>query len=391
MASIPYKAVSEKQVALFIEPSNGYDKGLLKGIQQYTKENQSWSVYIGDCEEGGDFTWLANWKGNGILARIESEQLADFIVKLNLPTVALCATGLEPDLPSLVTSEMLTAQTAAEYFLDRGIRSFATFREARHEAYVGLNDHFRACLTQRGYPCNAFISAYAGKSEIEKQIRIARWLDDLPKPIGILACSQEDVLVETCLLAGYDIPADVSIIGCDREELLYVKLDRQLSTVIVNSVKAGYNAAALLDQMMAKQASQHGNAEAVAMMDPISRKDKLVSEALDFIHHYACDGITVMDILNELPLSRRVLEHRFRKVLGRTPHEEIMAVRLKYVKQLLAETNLSLIAIADRAGFKHTEYLSVVFKREVGISPSRYRLLHNHRKPKPSPAFAADP
>ena len=114
--------------------------------------------------------------------------------------------------------------------------------------------------------------------------------------------------------------------------------------------------------------------------ETIVSKDKIVSDALDFIQSNACDGINVMDVLNEIPLSRRVLEHRFRKVLGKTPHEEIISARIKRVKQLLLETDLTLNSIADRAGFKHTEYLSVAFKREVGISPSQYRKLNNCKK-----------
>ena len=37
------------------------------------------------------------------------------------------------------------------------------------------------------------------------------------------------------------------------------------------------------------------------------------------------------------------------------------------------ETDLPLAAVAHRAGYKHVEYMSVVFKRETGLSPSQYR------------------
>ena len=60
-------------------------------------------------------------------------------------------------------------------------------------------------------------------------------------------------------------------------------------------------------------------------------------------------------------------------MLGRTPREEILHVRLGRVKQLLGETDLPLYLVAERAGFEHTEYLSVVFKRETGRTPSAWR------------------
>ena len=80
-----------------------------------------------------------------------------------------------------------------------------------------------------------------------------------------------------------------------------------------------------------------------------------------------------------LPLSRRVLESRFKKMLGRTPHEEILRIQLRRVEQLLQETDLPLSVVADRAGFKHTEYMSVVFKQKIGMPPSEYRSTHSSR------------
>jgi LacI family transcriptional regulator len=91
------------------------------------------------------------------------------------------------------------------------------------------------------------------------------------------------------------------------------------------------------------------------------------------IREHACEGINVSDVLKTVPLSRRVLEQRFQKLLGRTPREEILQVRLARVKQLLGETELALYEIAERTGFEHVEYLSVVFKRETAVTPSAWR------------------
>ena len=82
------------------------------------------------------------------------------------------------------------------------------------------------------------------------------------------------------------------------------------------------------------------------------------------------------DVMAGAPVSRRKLEARFKKLIGRTPHDEIDRVRLNRVKELLRETRLSLAEIAQRAGFEHVEYLSVVFKKKVGMPPSDYRRKH---------------
>jgi LacI family transcriptional regulator len=46
---------------------------------------------------------------------------------------------------------------------------------------------------------------------------------------------------------------------------------------------------------------------------------------------------------------------------------------LERIEQLLVETDFTLETIAELAGFKHPEYMSVLFKRETGQTPGKYR------------------
>lgn len=107
--------------------------------------------------------------------------------------------------------------------------------------------------------------------------------------------------------------------------------------------------------------------------DVLAIDDPLVAAAVRLIRQRACSGLSVADVLREVPLSRSVLERRFRKHLGRSPQAEIRNVQLKRVKQLLTESDLTLERIAALTGFEHPEYLSVVFRREVGETPGHYR------------------
>jgi LacI family transcriptional regulator len=110
--------------------------------------------------------------------------------------------------------------------------------------------------------------------------------------------------------------------------------------------------------------------------DMLAVEDPDLAAALRFIRERACHGITVHDVVGQVPLSRRVLEARFQKVLGRTPHAEILRAQLERAKQLLVQRNLTLSAVAHRSGFRNGEYLSTVFKREFGLTPGQYRKLH---------------
>ena len=107
--------------------------------------------------------------------------------------------------------------------------------------------------------------------------------------------------------------------------------------------------------------------------DVLAIEDPLVASAVKYIRQHACDGISVVDVLQHVPVSRSILERRFRKFIGRSPQSEIRNVQLKRVKQLLRETDLPLERIAGLSGYDHPEYMSVVFKRELGQTPGQYR------------------
>jgi LacI family transcriptional regulator len=99
-----------------------------------------------------------------------------------------------------------------------------------------------------------------------------------------------------------------------------------------------------------------------------------VTHAIQFIREHACDSIQVEDVLRVVPLSRKVLEMRFKSLLNHTLHDEIVRVRIARAKQLLTDTDFTLADIAARTGFQHPEYFSVAFKRETNSTPGRYRL-----------------
>ncbi|HEY1108871.1 MAG TPA: substrate-binding domain-containing protein, partial [Opitutaceae bacterium] len=208
------------------------------------------------------------------------------------------------------------------------------------------------------------------------------WVDALPKPVGIMAAYdiRGQQVLDACRSASLAVPSDVAVIGVDNDALLCDLASPPLTSVIPNAHRAGYEAAALLEKLMAGRkvpATAHLipplGVAARQSTDVLAVDDRDVARAVQFIREHACEGINVSDLLRTVPLSRRVLEQRFQKLLGRTPREEILHVRLARVRQLLGETDLPLYLIAERTGFEHVEYLSVVFKRETGQTPSEYR------------------
>jgi LacI family transcriptional regulator len=375
-----------KQVALLIETSNEYARGLLNGIRTYLREHRPWSIYLNEySRENTDFTWLQHWHGDGIIARIENEQTARYILDAGLPTVDLSASRIIPSLPYVETDDRLIAQMAGEHFLERGFKHFGFYGDSRFLWSQLRCSFFEKYLAERHYHCHTFQLSEASShkaSRVAERQKLIKWLHSLPKPIGIMACydSRGQQLLEACRFAGLAVPDEVAVIGVDNDDLLCELSDPPLTSIQTNAVKTGYQAAELLERMMSGvdvgaevQLIEPLNIQVRLSTDVLAVEDKIVSEAVRFIREHAYDDIQVQDILEQLSISRRVLESRFKKALNRTPHDEIVDVKVKYVKKLLVETKLSLSEIAERAGFKHTEYMSVVFMRATGIRPGKYR------------------
>jgi len=66
------------------------------------------------------------------------------------------------------------------------------------------------------------------------------------------------------------------------------------------------------------------------------------------------------------------MERRFRSVLGRSPYEQLLHVRINHAKELLATTSRPMAEIATATGF-HLKKFSGLFRQHTGRTPSQYR------------------
>ena len=81
-------AVRAPRVALLVETSRNYGRGILRGVARYAHVNGPWSFYIQERElHSGIPEWLRLWKGDGIIARIEDRRTARGLLGLHCPIV----------------------------------------------------------------------------------------------------------------------------------------------------------------------------------------------------------------------------------------------------------------------------------------------------------------
>lgn len=375
-----------RQVLLLIETSNAYARGLLEGITAYVRENGPWSLRLPELHRGAPPpAWLRSWRGDGVLARIETEEIAATVRRIGLPTVDVSAARRVPELPWVETDDEAIGRLAASHFRERGFRNFAFCGESRFNWSVWRQTSFLATLQAGGDGCAVLDlpeSAGGDDGGRGRQKRLTAWLAGLPRPVGIWACY--DILAQQVLDAAREldiaVPEEAAVLGVDNDRLLCDLCDPPLSSVAPDAVGAGRAAAELLDRML------HGESVPPAprlvppvgvvtrqSTDILAVEDPDVARAVRYLRAHACEGISVADVLKSVPLSRRVLEFRFRKCLGKTPHALLLHYRLEKAKELLRETELPLEAIARRSGFAYAEYFSVAFRKHLGRTPGAYR------------------
>lgn len=380
------------KVALLVETARGYGRGLLRGIVRYARLHGPWSFYVtpGDFEQA--LPKMRQWGGTGIIARIETASVAKAILKSGLPTIALDLReeDLLPGRPLSKFSEIASdsyhaARMAAEHLIER---------KYSHYAFVGIADRVWSDRRQRGF-CDRIVAAgflpyvyqpprrERDRAWEREQAILADWLRRLPKPAGLMACNDDRgrQVLEACLAAGVSVPDQIAVVGVDNDELLCELSNPPLSSVALNAEQGGYRAAALLDRMMQGRIRKPHrlvveplHVVARRSSDMIALDDAEVAAALRFVHDRATTPIFIEDVVEHVQLSRRALEMRFQKSVGRTIHDEILRFRLERAKRLLLESDLPMPKVAMAAGFNTASYFGQVFRQEYGMTPARYRV-----------------
>ena len=102
-----------------------------------------------------------------------------------------------------------------------------------------------------------------------------------------------------------------------------------------------------------------------------------VRRAIEFVRRNACAGVEPPQVIAEMGCSRSLANLRFRQATGHTILDEIHAVRLADVKELMLKPTLDVASIPDFCGYASLTDLRRVFKQRVGCTMRQFR---NSRK-----------
>jgi LacI family transcriptional regulator len=373
-------------VALIIETSTAYGRGVLGGIAKYVAAHGPWSIYV-DQRGLNDPPprWLADWKGDGVIMRAQTQSIAKLIAKLGVPAVDTQQQLSKLSAPSVICDHRAVAEAAVKHLLERHFTQFA-FVGVERALWSKLRcDRFVECVRRTGHKCHVYAPLSRrrfAESWEGGQIDLQEWLESLPKPVGVMAAHDLRALcvLDACRRGGLAVPEQVAVIGVDNDETLCRLADPQLSSVKLNLEVIGYESAALLGHLM-RGRKPPKNPIVIKPLDVVARRstdviaidDTITAQAMRLIHQHACSGLTVADVAEHCRVSRRLMERSFRLSLKTSPHEEIVRAKVARAKQLLSETDYALETIAAKCGISHAPYLSVLFKRETGSTPGEFR------------------
>jgi len=376
------------KIVLLVETSREFGRGILDGIAKYSRINGPWSFfryppyYLQPDDWKRVLSWLRGLRADGVVMR--ANQHVRDVVKLELPMIVLDVNEEIPGIANIVTNETAIGRMAANHLIELGFKRFG---------FCGFEDVLWSrkrcksfCRTVRssGYDCHMFQQPKprTPRSGEKEQRSIRRWLESLPKPVGLMACNDDCAqhVLETCKLSELKVPEQIAITGADNDRLVCELADPPLSSIALNTQKAGYEAARLMAKMLANKkiiASRitvhPTHVVKRRSTDVFAVNDNVVASAINYINQHANRVVSVEDVAAAVGLSRRMLHNRFKQAIGRSIHDEITRVRIQQVIRMLVETNMTVTEIALAMGYSGPEKLIRYFQRETGATPLAYR------------------
>ena len=398
-------------VAVILDAARPYDRLIIAGVAQFAREKTHWSLYVEE-DPLQKLPDLTRWHGQGIIANFDDRRVATAIRGLDVPVVGVgggygwhdAASGI----PYIYTDNAAIGRLGAEHLLACGFETLA-FCGYPRTATSGWSEEraaaFAAACHRVKRPCHTFTGRHGNARRwADLQGELIRWLAQLPKPLGLMACNDLRArhVLEACRTLGLRVPHDVAVLGVDNDEMICELTDPTLSSIDQAARRIGYEAAATLDCLMqsaphpaggrtrrGRSARSPASPPRIvvppigvvprASTDTLATSDPLVFETLHAIRRTPWKRPAVEALAAAVGISRTSLESRFKAAVGRTIHEEHIRLRLAATRRLITGSDLPLKTVANRTGFPSVQYMTTFIRRHTGLTPARLRALERNR------------
>ncbi|MDQ8180321.1 XylR family transcriptional regulator [Pelagicoccus sp. SDUM812005] len=387
---------SPKQIIAITSTRSEDSRRLLRSIGAYCNQSQPWSILVDDdLRSVNNQAWLFSKQWDGILVNIFDPSIVLGCKQRGIPCIDLNdESDIVPGVPKIRPDNEAMGHLVAEHYKERGYRRFA---------FCGFSDQhwseerkrgFIEAVTLLGYKCFDFETIYRDEHktlhpdlvpdwEHQERERIKQWLKALPQPIAIMAANDHRAtqLIDACSELGINVPNDIAIVGANDNTLRCELRQPSISSIPINAKAMAKLTVDTMNGLIAGNAVPFVE-KRVEPLDVVTRQssdalaisDPTIARATLLIRNRHGIEVDVPGLAKQVHSSRSQLERGFRKHLGHSPQTEIRLAQSAYVKELLLTTNLPINEIATVTGFKHPEYMNVVFKKLTGETPGQFRI-----------------
>lgn len=374
--------------------SEAYARNLLLGIARYAHAvGQAWSLCRLPLSIRDKFGIEAvidlakKMRADAVIGQFYNTDNVELFARNGIITIAQDFKARFTTIPNITGPHFLAGKMGAEYFAKKGFRHFAFYgtRDVvwSDERMQGFRETVRAA--NPSFTFSALCKNTQNALWDYDTNQLVTWLQSLPKPVAIMACDDNHAyhITEACQQGEgggrLRIPDDIAVLSVDNDETICRLSSPNLSSLNQNIEQGGYDVAQLIDRILRDPATpredvmvQPTHIVTRQSTDIYANNDQHIAEVLKYIHENISQKITVDELVELVPLSRRLLETRFKRSMGTSIYDYILQTRIEKVAQLLCE-GMSVSEAAIELGFSDIKNLSRMFRQQRGMTPSEYR------------------
>ena len=390
------------RVLMMTDFSESYANKLLSGIMRYSHEHEPWTVCkvplslrdSGRMQELVDFA--TRWKADAVIGQFRSGDPVEGFLDRGIITLAQDFQQRFPNLINISGDYYLSGEMAADYFIEKGVRYFAFYGIPGMVWSEERLEGFSARIRERLPDATVSVRMKTSLQEIwwYDTDSLTEWLAALPKPVAILGCDDNIAyqIIEAITQVGREdmrIPDDILVMGVDNDASVCQMCSPQLSSINQEVEHAGYQAAALIEELLAYPPAERRSRYRDIIVKPsyittrqstdaYIHQNPYVSKVMYYVNENLGSRIKVESLVDLVPMSRRMLETTFAREMGISLYQYIIRARVNRMKDLINAGHSPLQA-ADELG---TEYKIIArnFKNLTGMTPAEYakKQLNSH-------------
>ena len=366
---------SMKTILLITGKESSVFRAIAESISICSKKRE-WALHIiaaANAEDAKSIT--ESWHADGCIVYASSPNGLNLKnINLRVPTVYISPVWESKGKFTVSHDSCITGSVAARELGNLGLDNFAFAADHPMPPWAEKRlSTYSSELAKRGRTAHV----YDGDC-------LCAWLRALPKPCGIFAANDmmAERIVATAKAEGLEVPYDLAVLGCDDDARICEHAETTISSIRPDYTKGGMLAIQMLadamDGLKTEPVQMFGDTGVIhrASTRVTTYKSPVISDALEYIRLNAFSGISASDVLSKMKGSRRSAENMFRTATGHSILEEIQSVRLNEVKRLLSNPLMKIGAIAAQTGYRSENFLTRLFKRETGMTPSQWRKSH---------------